>query len=53
MIRYDILTTDQHDTHLEAACYVELNWEKENTEYLTLKHLWKYRLSGLMFYKCL
>lgn len=49
MIRYDILTSDQHDTHLETACYVEVNSEKENTEYLTLEHLLKYRLPWLMF----
>lgn len=39
MIRYDILTSDQHDTYLETVCYVELNGVKENTEYLTFKHL--------------
>ena len=44
MIRYDILTSDQHDTHLETACDEEVNSKKENTEYLTLEHLLKYRL---------
>lgn len=53
MIRYDILTSDQHDTYLETACYVEVNSEKENTEYLTLEHLLKYRLPWLMFDQCL